>query len=371
MIIGRLILAFVSALSRIFPSIKSPKEVSPIPPSPAERRGGSSSPASDPAARPEAGKVTQGMKQHDSHTVDMSRVKGIFGYAKELFKRFSGDQCAAWAASLSFFSILSLPAVLLCGLSVLGFIMTPAQAVEQTQKVVERVLPGQEAQKSVQKIMDDMHVKENVEKTAAEAKKKSWTTGLIGFALLLWSAIQIFVNASMPMNTAFRAEESRGFIKLRLVALALLIGCGLLFVVSLVLTGGVSLIESQQLPFFGGIPHFVLNLISWVVGISVNTALFTLIYRYVPSPSANVTWKNAAIGGIVAAVLWEGAKQGFALYLHNMGGAQGYGKVYGSLGGLVLLVLWIYYTSMILLLGAEIAKLYSDAQVGGAVPSAE
>ncbi|RYF60662.1 MAG: YihY/virulence factor BrkB family protein [Cytophagaceae bacterium] len=97
-----------------------------------------------------------------------------------------------------------------------------------------------------------------------------------------------------------------------------------------------------------------------MIGVGVNTVLFTVIYRFLPSPAANVTWRDARYGGVIAAILWEAAKQGFALYLQRMNGQAGYDKVYGSLGGLVLLVFWIYYSSMILLLGAELAKLNSD-----------
>jgi membrane protein len=87
--------------------------------------------------------------------------------------------------------------------------------------------------------------------------------------------------------------------------------------------------------------------------------MFSVIYRYLPSPSANVTWKAAGIAGGIVALLWEAAKQAFAFYTSKY---ANYDKVYGTLGGVVGLVFWIYYTSMILLLGAEIANLYGDAQ---------
>jgi membrane protein len=105
-----------------------------------------------------------------------------------------------------------------------------------------------------------------------------------------------------------------------------------------------------------------MDLVFFLLGVAINAVMYMVIYRFLPSPAAKVTWKQAAVGGAVVAVLWELAKQGFAFYLRRFNGAHGYDKVYGSLGGLVILILWIYYSAIILLLGAEIARLYADMQ---------
>ena len=164
------------------------------------------------------------------------------------------------------------------------------------------------------------------------------------------------------MNAAFRTKETRGFIKLRLVALGLLFGAGLLFLLALTPTVVAQVIVNNKFlgmgPFRETIAPLVAVLLA-VIGIGINAAMFTVIYRYLPSPSAKVSWKAAGISGGFVALLWEGAKQGFALYTSKY---ANYDKVYGTLGGLIAVVFWIYYTSMILLLGAEIANLYADSQ---------
>ena len=173
----------------------------------------------------------------------------------------------------------------------------------------------------------------------------------------------------LPLNAAFRAKETRNFIQLRLTALGLLFSTGILFIVSLLPASGVQVLNSLHIfgSFADPSPFWIQGLL-WVAGIVINAALFTMIYRYLPSPSANVSWRDARFGGAIAAVLWEVAKQGFAWYLRNLGGAASYDKLYGSLGGIFLLVFWIYYTSMILLLGAEIAKLHGDLKNAIKVP---
>lgn len=377
MIIGRLILAFITALSRIFPGIHPPKAVDEAA---QEKRGNSVAAGTTPIrhhADP-APKKPVSIPDGETHTTDLSHVKGVFGYGKELFKRFTGDQCPAWAASLSFFSITSLPSVLLCGLAVLGFVIkSPAVAERQVEKVLTQVLPGQSVASSsstsstgdtekkptaasrstARGIIQDL----NIQKSVEEIQKRRGWTALVGLALLFWSAIQIFVNASVPINAAFRTKETRNFVQLRVVALGLLASTGVLFVLSLLPASGVQVLNSLRI--FGTFPDptpFWLEAIFWAVAIVINAALFTLIYRFLPSPSAKVSWNDARFGGVIAAVLWEIAKQGFALYLQRLGGAASYDKLYGSLGSIFLLVFWIYYTSMILLLGAEIAKLHGD-----------
>ena len=296
--------------------------------------------------------------QHDE---SLANVHGPIGYLKELVKRFSGDYCGAWAASLSFFAILSIPPVLLCGLAVLGFIIQdPATATAQVQKILANVLPGgtESARDQAASIIAQL----NVEKSVTTLQQQRGMAGIIGVLSLFWAAIQIFVNASTPMNAAFRTKEARGFIKLHLTALGLLFGAGLLFLLALTPTVAAQFIGGSKFLGFGPFKETIAPLVAVllsVIGIGINAAMFTVIYKYLPSPSANVTWKAAGISGGFVALLWEGAKQGFAFYTSKY---ANYDKVYGTLGGLIALVFWIYYTSMILLLGAEIANLYADSQ---------
>lgn len=366
MIIGRLILLFVNALRGVFPGLRRAEPVAET-----GRKGGAV--AVLPAPRTAAPVAVQGNAEpatkpgevkNKAHDTDLSGMHGPIGYLKELYKRFTGDLCPAWAAALSFFSILSIPPILLCGLAILGFVIkSPQVAAAQTEQIIAKMLPGSGAQKSAKSIIQQL----NVEQSAVAVRQRRGVTGLIGIALLFWSALQIFVNASTPLNAAFRVKEARNWIKLRLVALGLLLGCGALFIVSLLPAAGVQFLNRLHLPLVGSLPDdptpFWISGLLWIMAVAVNTALFTLIYRYLPSPSARVNWRDARFGGAVAAILWEIAKQGFALYLQRMGGQAGYDKIYGSLGGLVLLVFWIYYSSMILLLGAEVAKLHNDMRL--------
>jgi membrane protein len=291
---------------------------------------------------------------------DVAGIHGPIGYAKELFARFNGDHCPAWAASLSFFSILSIAPVLLCGLAVLGFlIQDPAEAAAQVKRLVTNLLPGAGAARSANDIIAQL----NIEKHAGDLMQKRGVAGLIGLLSLFWAASRIFVNAATPMNAAFRTEEKA---RLRQDAVgrdrpAVRGGRAVPAVAaSRVRAGRAATAPVPAEPAQPAAAPAGLRLSADLGGDQRGD-----VHGDLPLPalaSAGITWKEAAVGGASAAVLWEALKQGFAFYLSHFGGDPNADKVYGALGGLILLVLWIYYSSMVLLMGAEIAKLYSDVQ---------
>lgn len=366
-----LLLAVIGVLSGAWLSLDFLKrEKKPTPPRPEPPSAKVSTPSAPPKKRAEpvpdksadTPKKPESAPEAQTGHSDVRKIYGPVGYLMELFKRFGADQCPAWAGALSFFSILSIPFVLLCGLALLGYIIEPSKATAQIQHLLASVLPGggKAAEQQAAQIIGQL----NVEKSIHTLHQQRGVAGIIGVLSLVWSSLQIFLNAMSPVNAAFRAKETRGAIQLRLYAAGLLLGTGVLFLISLLPASGVQVINSLHLPFIGSLPvpsPPLISVILLLVGVAINSVMFTIIYRFLPSPSAGVDWKEARFAGIIVAILWEAAKQGFAFYLNRMGSA-GYNKVYGSLGGAVALVFWIYYTSMILLLGAEIAKLYSDAR---------
>jgi membrane protein len=289
---------------------------------------------------------------------------GAWPTLKELFRRFGQDQCPAFAAALAFFAIISLVPVMLVALAGLAFVFhTPQEAMTRLQGVLNNMLPGTAAQGEIQHLLVE---RANVVNSVHTLIQTRGIAGLIGILSLIWAAIQIFINAAPAMNAAYEVRETRGWIKLRLVAFGLFIGAGLLFLASLIPSSGPSFIGSLHIPWLR-LPQEVpwwLDALFWLVSLAINITMFALVYKYMPS--ASTTWREAFVGGAVTGVLWEAAKRGFAFYLAHF---ANYNKVYGGLGALMILLLWIYYTAMILLLGAETAALYQDIQKAAAEPA--
>lgn len=289
-------------------------------------------------------------------------LQNVWPPIKELFRRFNRDQCPAFAAALSFFAILAIIPMLVVALAAVAFVLrSPDEARLRLQELVISVFPGSAVQETVRQVL----TRAGVEQSITTLVHTRGIAGLIGLLALLWISLQIFVNAAPAMNAAFEVKEQRGWVKLRLVALGLLTGAGVLFLLSLLFLSGPAFVRRLHLSWLG-----LSQYMAWPVGalfafvaLTINGTMFALIYKFLPN--APTTWGQAFAGGGVAAVLWELAKAGFAYYLAHF---AHYDKVYGTLGGLVVLLLWINYSALILLLGAEVAALYGDVRGRSRVP---
>ncbi|MDX1932394.1 MAG: YihY/virulence factor BrkB family protein [Capsulimonadales bacterium] len=283
---------------------------------------------------------------------------GLKGFLFELVRRFNADQCGVWAAALSYFALLSIVPLLVGGLALVGLLIRdPQEAAAQVQGLVARLLPVSNANAVAQKLI----VSAGVEQQAEQLRQASGTAGILSLVTFFFTASRIFVNAVAPMNAAFRARETRHFLQVNLVAVGLLIGTGALFLLSLLPTVGVHWL--RRISWFSALPEpppWWLAAFLLLVGVALNASVFAAVYHYLPSPAAGVTWKEAFIGGGFVAVFFELAKQGFALYLRNFNGGNSYDRAYGSLGIVAILFLWIYVSSQLLLLGAELIRLIAD-----------
>ncbi len=282
-------------------------------------------------------------------------VAGVFGVAKEFVQRAGEDEIATRALALSFVGVLSLVPLLLLALAALGFfIKDPQQAADLVQRFVTQLLPGKQAAAAASQIIQETHVTESA-RTLMNGSPWALAGGL---ASLLWAGISLFVTAADPMNKAWDVTESRSFFKLRLTCLAVLLGAGLFFALSLVVTsfahGTLARFGlSDQLPV-------VADLLIVIIAALLNAVMFVLIYRFLPD--APVSWKSALVGGLTAGVLWELFKQGFAMYLAHF---ANFNKLYGALGGVFLLLTWLYYSCILLLAGAIVCKIYQEHIEGG------
>ncbi len=289
------------------------------------------------------------------------KATGIVSLGKELFQRFNADECLTRSQALSFVSVLSLGPLLLFALAALGFfIHDPLKVQEYVKHLVEQALPGKQAAEAANQIIAQTRIAESAQ-TLIQGK---WWATAIGAASLMWAAISLFVGASGPMNIAWEVKETRSFLQLRLVCLGVFLGSGMLFLISLAPSSGPSFIRNLHIPWLG-LPKQVpwgIDLLFWALAILVNSGMFTLIYRFLPN--AKTTWREAFHGGIVAGFLWEIFKKAFAVYLSHF---ANFNQLYGALGGVILLVTWIWYSCIVLLLGAIMCKMSHEHRHEGGV----
>ena len=275
-------------------------------------------------------------------------ARRVWRIGVEVTRKYGEDGGPLIAAAISFFALLSLIPLVLLGVWGLGRFLSSALALHHVFAYLEDYLPG---------LNED--VLQSLRHYLEELVNSHGTIGWLGIAGLLWSGSQGFVVLEQAMNIALRVPERRNFFESRLLSFGMIVLAGGSLALSLAITSTVSAIQRYPLPVLGwqaGKIPFLWAIVGAVVPVLLAVLSFTVIYRVVPN--TRMRWRSAAIAGLTAGLLWEAAKRGFTYYLLTPG--ANYGQIYGQIGGIISLVFWIYYSSVILVLGAELASVLQN-----------
>lgn len=241
------------------------------------------------------------------------------------------------AAGVAFWLFLSLFPSIIALITVFGLVTDPQEAARQVEQVAA-VLPDDASET----------LSEQVE-SITSTQKDSLTFGLVASLLgALWAASAGTMNLIKATNIAYDEGERRGFVKLRAIALVTTLVLVLFVAVSVALIAVVPVVlEYVGLGFAATVASQVLRWVGLVVLVAAGLAL---LYRYAPSrDGAKVRW--ISIGAGIATVLWVLGSAAFSFYVSNF---ARYNETYGAIAGVIVLLLWLYLTSFVVLLGAEI-----------------
>ncbi|WP_321868750.1 YihY/virulence factor BrkB family protein [Burkholderia ubonensis] len=262
-------------------------------------------------------------------------------WALTAFRRFSSDRCTTMAASIAFYSAFSLAPMLVMVIAVAGWFYGDDAArglvFEQAHQLI-----GNDAAASVQTIVQNAHRSGN----------RGGLATLISFGALALGASATFSSLSAALSVIWPATESRwssvlGLVRVRLISFGLVLGVAFLLIVSLVLDTAITFVGTW---LWGDSPYIAItDLLQFLVGIAVLAGAFAALMKFLPD--ARVAWRDAAIGGTVSAILFSGGKKLFALYLAHAGTAS----AFGAAGSFAVLLMWLYFSAAVLLLGAEFA----------------
>lgn len=192
----------------------------------------------------------------------------------------------------------------------------------------------------------------------ASLSGKGTTAAVIGIITLLFSATAVFAEIQDSINTiwGFKAKPQKGlwrFIRTRILSFSIIVSLGFLLLVSLGITTIVEGLSDQLKNRFPDVTVVVFYILNLVISFIVITALFLLIFKVLPD--AKTKWKDVLPGALASGVLFMIGKFGISFYIGN----SKIGSTYGAAGSLVILLLWVYYSAIILYLGAEFAKAWS------------
>ena len=263
--------------------------------------------------------------------------KGWWHVVKRTAAGFSEDRVMTEAAGVTFYAILALFPAVASFISIYGLFADPAKLTDQLQNLGS-IVPGGGI---------DI-IKDQVTSLTSNGSKALGVGAIIGLATSLWSANAGMKSIFGALNVVYHEKENRSFIRFTLTAFAFTLGAIAFIIVALLAVVAVPVI----LNFVGlsSIAETLLSVLRWPFMVVVLTGALALIYRYGPSRN-KARWQWVSWGGGAAAVLWLAASLGFSYYVANFGN---YNKTYGTLGAAIGFMTWIWISSMMVLMGAEL-----------------
>ncbi|HKP15672.1 MAG TPA: YihY/virulence factor BrkB family protein [Gemmatimonadaceae bacterium] len=286
----------------------------------------------------------------------MATIRGFGGLLWATVFAFFSDGCSTMAAALSFNTFLSLPALLTLILSLVGRFADPQQVQNAIIGEVGDLI-GTAGASQVAAIIGN----------ASRSQEAASIATIVSLVVLILGATGLFAGLQGALNKAWgvkpdpKRNQIRVFLMKRVFSFGILITVAFLLLVSLALSTVIAAISTALTTRFG-IPPVVLQVATAIGSFLVIALLFAVMFRYLPD--ARVSWRDVRAGAVGTALWFVVGRTVIGLYL----GRADPGSVYGAAGSLALVLIWVYYTSMIVLFGAEFTKLWAQRYGKGIVP---
>jgi len=285
---------------------------------------------------------------------------GIKESLRRTVKEFKDDRGTLTAAGMAFYWFLAIFPAMLALIGFFGLFNVGEEGVENMGKVIESALPGDAAKTLV----------EAVKGAGEQGNGGSLVAALVGMALALYGASSGMVAVQQGLDVAYDVPQDRKFVKKRLVALAMVLITAILGgIATALIVFGAPIGESLSDNFGGAAFTVVWTVLRWVGGIAALTLLFAT-YFYLAPNRETPKWVWVSPGGILSVLIWLAASLAFSFYVSSFGS---YAETYGSLAGVVVLLLWLYLSAIAVILGGELnAELERQSAVqAGQIPDPE
>jgi membrane protein len=282
----------------------------------------------------------------DSKNKRKISLKGIWKLIRESFIGFDQDKVFKLSGSLAYFTIFSIGPMLLV-IIFFADLFYGREAVEGTIYGQINGFVGPEAAAQIQEIIKN-----------ASMSGKSTVTAVVGFITLLIGTTTVFAEIQDSINSIWnlKTKPEKGWIKLilnRLLSFSIVIGLAFVLLVSLIINGIMEAFGNRMATMFPELAVLVIYIINLILTFIVITLLFATIFKVLPD--AKIKWRDVMVGSIVTALLFMVGKFGITYYI----GRSNIGSTYGAAGSLIILLLWVYYSAIILYYGAEFTKAYA------------
>lgn len=274
-------------------------------------------------------------------------LKSVSGLAKAALWSWMDDYAPSMGAALAYYTVFAIAPLFIIAIAVAAVVFgqdaAHAAIMDQARGVI-----GENGARAIEGIL-----------TSAQKPKQGVIAGALGLLVLIIGASAVFAELETNLNRIWKVEPEKGsglwhFIRKRLLSFGMLLAIGFLLIVSLVISAVIAVGGRYWGVWFHGL-EAILNAVNFLVSVAVMAILFAMIYRFMPRVS--IRWGDVWIGALVTSLLFSLGKFLIELYIVK----SGVESSYGAAGALVVLLIWVYYSAQIFLLGAEFTKAYAES----------
>lgn len=282
-------------------------------------------------------------------------AKSSWSVLKQSLVSFVQGDSFTHASSIAFYTIFSLPAILLISLSIGSTLFDRADVQRELVSQVG-LLIGSGSAMEIENILIN-----------AARHTDTWLARVIGIITLVVSATSVFLSLQISINQIWKIKPKpkRGFIKFlvnRLLSLTMVISIGFVLMVSLVMDTLIVMFQERLSDNLGGITLVIVTVLNVVMSFLFVALLFGLMFKMLPD--AKIRWRDVWVGSLVTTALFTSGKFLIGLYLGN----SSLNSAYGAAGSLVIILVWVYYSALIFLFGAELTYIYTKDIGSGIEP---
>ncbi len=283
-------------------------------------------------------------------------LKEPFSILKQTFYEWMDDQAPTLGAALAYYTVFSLAPLLIISISIAGLALGREAAEGQIFDQLRGLL-GDASGRAMQNIVQD----------ASAEPKTGLVATVVGCVTLLFGASGVFGQLQTSLNAIWGVQPKPGrgilgIIRDRILSFGFILVVGFLLLVSLLLTAAISFVGQRFGEMVPGMEALV-QLLNVILSLGVITLLFAMMFKLLPD--AKIAWRDVWIGAFITALLFSVGKFALGLYL----GTSGVTSSYGAAGALIVLLLWVYYSSQIVFFGAEFTQVYANRFGSHVTPS--
>ncbi|MEC7761879.1 MAG: YihY/virulence factor BrkB family protein [Pseudomonadota bacterium] len=279
-----------------------------------------------------------------------------FAILKRVWTRFNENRLTLIAAGVAFFALLSLFPAITATIALAGLVFQPAEITEPLQEFAAALPDG----------AADIIIDQATSVTGSDEGGLG-LAAILGIVLALYSASKGVENLMVGLNIAYAEKDERGFIKSKLTVF----GLTLFLILGVIIALGVMVVVPVVLNFLpiGGAVETLVRVVPWFVLLFFTIGAFSILFRFGPD-RRSARWVYIVPGAVLACLLWIAASVGFSIYADNFGSYQ---ESFGTLAGAIVLLMWLWISALVILLGAELnaeieAQHLLDTTVGRDLP---